>query len=59
MTQTPQAHGAEGALTGREDPGSRAVRDRSILAGWWILPSVLGGIVLWTLALGSLWAWLL
>lgn len=58
MTRTSHAHGAEGALIRHANPGGKAVRGRSMPAGWWILPSVLGGIVLWTLALGSLWVWL-
>lgn len=36
---------------------TRRLRKRTLPLGWWILPSVLGGLVGWALIIGALVRW--
>jgi hypothetical protein len=45
-------------LPGQPLPNGRADRTSDWPSGWWILPSVLGGLVIWVMIFRALAGWL-
>lgn len=45
-------------LPGQPLPNGRADRTTDWPSGWWILPSVLGGLVIWVMIFRALAGWL-
>lgn len=39
-------------------PAFKASRSRAISAGWWLLPSILVGFVLWAMAFRAVFVWI-